>query len=66
MAPEQKNKGGRPYLAKGEKTVLIGYKDTEAHRDKLTAARERLGLDTNSALIRLIVNRWISELEKTL
>jgi hypothetical protein len=63
---QSKNKGGRPFLSKGEKTVMIGYKDTEAHKKRITMAREKLGLESDSALIRLIVNKWLGEFQKTL
>ena len=59
-----KNKGGRPFLSKLEKTVMIGYKDVESHKDKITAVRLRLGLESNSSLIRRIVNGWLSEYDK--
>jgi len=61
----QKNKGGRPFLSRDEKTVMIGYKDTESHKDRITQARLRLGLDSNSGLIRYIVRGWLSEYDKS-
>ena len=59
-----KNKGGRPFLNPGEQTVMIGYKDVASHKDRITAARKRLGLDSNSSLIRQIVNGWLKEYDK--
>jgi hypothetical protein len=61
----KKNKGGRPFIQPGEKTVFIGFKGPASVKDRITRVRERLGFESDSVLLRQIVNGWLKEYDRT-
>lgn len=62
---EPKNPGGRPQIARNEKTVFMGCKMGETLKSELESIRDKLGLGNTSFLIRDVLTDFVKNFKKS-
>lgn len=60
-----RNAGGRPQVAKHEKTVFVGCKMGEGLKTELQSISNRLGIGNTSFLIRDVLLDFVKNFKKT-
>ena len=55
----------RPKISEDSETTMLGCKITEAEKEKLKIASEKLGYPTVSYLVRTIINGWVTAFNRT-
>ena len=55
---------GRPMLCEGDPTVIVAFKCPTTVKQRIHVARLKLGLNSNSDLIRSILEGWLADWNK--